>query len=181
MNREEIIQKIEKQRGFCDTIDAFRIVGVYTDLYGVEYHDNLSVEEELIYMYSMIKSFDDVNDFKPTDEKVCGKCKLSKQRTEFSKNSLSRDKKDKYCKACNKINTDKHKRRTPEEIERKKREKELVKELFEQGYKRCTYCKDIKSVNLFYSNPNTIEGLGTRCKTCISIITKERKEKRKKN
>jgi hypothetical protein len=93
MTREELIIKIENQRGLIDYIDAFIICDVYTDLYGIEIgKDKLDIEDELIYMWVRIKNY------KPG--KICSFCGEKKMMDEFHNNKSMIDKKQRRCKEC---------------------------------------------------------------------------------
>jgi hypothetical protein len=54
MNRNDFIEYIENKRGWVDLIDILNLISIYTDEYGL-LKTNLSIENELIYMYNKLK------------------------------------------------------------------------------------------------------------------------------
>lgn len=101
MDRLKLIEKVEKQNGYVDIIDAYRICSVYTDIFGYSNMfgkqdiNKLPVLEQLIIMYDEIKKHTD-SDIK----KVCSECGKEKNILDFYKSSSNRDGYYKSCKYC---------------------------------------------------------------------------------
>jgi hypothetical protein len=109
MNREELIKKINKQAGFVDVLDAFRICDVYTDLYGVQYFDTqkepMDIEDQLILMWEKIKDYDKlINNSnwvnKQEVTKPCHKCHVIKPLNDYHKCRKHEDGHKIDCKVC---------------------------------------------------------------------------------
>lgn len=101
MKREELIKKIERQRGYIDAVDAFAVVSIFTDLYGVKYYDNLTIEEELIVMWDKIKNYKEKTSYIVSDNDLltCPCCKETKEAKHFYK---ARDRKNGRKSECSK-------------------------------------------------------------------------------
>lgn len=51
--RKSFIEEIKRKALYVDYVDAFRMVDIFTDIYGV-INTNLEIEDELIWMWSKI-------------------------------------------------------------------------------------------------------------------------------
>jgi hypothetical protein len=49
------IESVNKQNGWINEIDAFRLLSLYVDKFGVKYYDNLNIEDELCLMWEELK------------------------------------------------------------------------------------------------------------------------------
>jgi len=49
------IERVNRQGGYIDEIDAFRLLSLYVDKFGVKYYDDLSIEDELCLMWEDLK------------------------------------------------------------------------------------------------------------------------------
>lgn len=58
LKKIDLINKIEAQYGYVDYLDCFKIVDIYTELYGITYNYDLKLEYELMIMYDKIKRYD---------------------------------------------------------------------------------------------------------------------------
>lgn len=97
ITEKEFIDKVNKQRGWVDTVDAFLLVHFFTQRFGIIYTD-LSIEDELIYMWEKLKS-DDVGYVIPT-HKTCARCKGERSINDFYKSKGNKDGKENTCKVC---------------------------------------------------------------------------------
>ena len=98
------INRVDKNSGYIDFVDAFRLLNYYIEIFGVKYMDRISIEDELIYYYGEIKLFirrkiTNIKYFR----KKCNACKEVKTLNEFSKRRNSPDKLEYKCRACIKI------------------------------------------------------------------------------
>jgi integrase len=51
------INKLKRQAGYADVIDIYRLIHIYTIIFGVKYYDHLSIEDQLILMWSELKEY----------------------------------------------------------------------------------------------------------------------------
>lgn len=97
MNKEDFIEKINRQRGWADVIDLYMLIHIYTDEFGILYTD-LKIEDELIYMWEKI------NEVKVekviSDTKKCSGCGVVKDMKCFYKKEKSDDGKTSRCSVC---------------------------------------------------------------------------------
>jgi hypothetical protein len=49
------IERVNKQGGWIDEVDAFRLLSLYVDKFGVKYYEKLDIEEELCLMWEDLK------------------------------------------------------------------------------------------------------------------------------
>ena len=104
LTHKQLLRKLEIQNGQADLVDAFRIVALYTELYGVKYYEKLSIEEELILMYEKLKEYKwskksidyDIN----KDSKVCRRGNEEKLLREFYKKTDAKDGRNNTCAKC---------------------------------------------------------------------------------
>ena len=92
------IKKVNSRNGYIDYIDAFRLVHIYTNMYGVLW-TTLSIEDELILMWDRINK-PITKSKKVITEKVCYKCKVKKEIAYFSIDRRRKDGLDGKCMAC---------------------------------------------------------------------------------
>lgn len=53
------IEKVNRQAGYVDYIDAFRLTHIYTILYGGEnVNNNMDIEDELVLMWDKLKKYE---------------------------------------------------------------------------------------------------------------------------
>lgn len=102
---KEFIKKIEKQKGWCDDVDAFVLTSLYIDLFGYYFGNKYKdMEDELSYMFLQMKNNIDKIECEgktPSDEtKECGSCKIIKPIYDFSINKRKRDGRSYFCKEC---------------------------------------------------------------------------------
>ncbi len=88
-------------------------------------------------------------------KKRCSKCDDIKEVTKFYKNKKIKCGYDSWCKEC--VDNKKY-QKSPKTIERE--------ELLKNSKKRCTNCKDIKSLDRFRSNKNVKCGYDSWCREC---------------
>ncbi len=102
MDKEELLEKIERQAGYIDVIDAYRLISVYTDEFGI-LKTTLSVEDELIYMYMKLKGDSRIKkkDLESGKVKICKFCKIEKKHHEFNSYYYKEEKRRvATCKEC---------------------------------------------------------------------------------
>jgi hypothetical protein len=123
--RQALIDKVERQRGWVDVVDCFRIIDVFVDIYGDSgiNIDAFTEEDQVIYMYDKIKNYNSYT------TNVCNKCSIEKPITEFYKrlNTYTN-----ICKICIKNDIDDEKREKRRLYAIKWREKN-GKEYYEQN------------------------------------------------
>lgn len=111
MKKEELINKIERQAGYIDALDAYRLISLYTDEFGI-LKTKLSVEDELIYMYMKLKGYTGAFRGKAADIegsrlKTCSSCKIEKRHTLFKSYYYKDEKRRKStCFDCDKRHKD---------------------------------------------------------------------------
>ena len=107
--------------------------------------------------------------------KICNKCNLSQNLTEFYKDKRNTDGAQSICRSC-------MAKRVKEKSLKNKEIKEANKEKIPDGYKKCFTCKNIKLKNLFGKNKQASDNLTSNCRECISKhdILKRRKNKEAK-
>jgi hypothetical protein len=49
------IEQVNKQSGWINEVDAFRLLSLYVEKFGVKYYDKLSIEDELCLMWEDLK------------------------------------------------------------------------------------------------------------------------------
>lgn len=99
MNKIELLEKIDKQCGYIDAIDAFSLVSIFTDEFGIRF-TNLSIEEELKWMYLKLKGYNIRSVEFEMSEKRCNKCNIIKNMDSFYINSSTHDGRHYTCKVC---------------------------------------------------------------------------------
>lgn len=99
------INKVNIRGGWIDYIDAFRLINIYTNNYGV-LSTTLSVEDELLIMW------DKINNIKIEGGKIirksikikkCFVCKLRLSSDDFSRDKSNEDGLDYKCRNCKAI------------------------------------------------------------------------------
>jgi hypothetical protein len=111
-SREELIDKVKRQAGYVDMVDAFRICSVFTDLFGVDNFDRtksgnspVGVEEQLVIMWDKIERYEDIitkpNYVNPDEaKKVCYDCGEEKFLSDFQRDRKKKDGRKINCKVC---------------------------------------------------------------------------------
>jgi len=92
--------------------------------------------------------------------KICSSCKEIKSKTEFGKSSGRKDGLNVYCKSCAK------------EKSKISLTKTNLKPKLKLVNKFCKNCSTDKPIEDFYKNKNSLDGLGTYCKSCDKQIRK---------
>lgn len=109
MERKELVNKINKQAGYADAVDAYRICDVYTELFGVKFFDTqknpMDIKDQLIIMWDKIVNYGEVieSDYYYTNElcKACNKCGIIKPLNEYHKRARNKiDGHNLDCKVC---------------------------------------------------------------------------------
>lgn len=54
---DSFIKKIKRQAGYADVVDVYRLTHIYTFIYGIKFHENVSVEDQLILMWEELKDY----------------------------------------------------------------------------------------------------------------------------
>ena len=88
--------------------------------------------------------------------KICSKCGVEKDVSAFSKDSQKKDGLRPSCKLCG------CKQQNPEFF----KENKIKKDLFAQGFKKCSKCNKIKHLDLFYKNKGRSDGYLNICIDC---------------
>lgn len=96
MNKEDFIKKVKKQRGWIDELDAYLLVSIFTDEFGIIYTE-LPIEMELLYMWEKLN---EVKVIKNSNSKVCTVCKVEKTLDKFYKDGRFEDGKTTRCSEC---------------------------------------------------------------------------------
>lgn len=91
-------------------------------------------------------------------KKVCTKCSIEKEVTEFYKNKQIKCGYDSWCKKCQLKKKRKYQKKSPKTIEREK--------LLLENKKRCTQCDNIKEVTEFNKYNKSKSGYSSWCKKC---------------
>ena len=96
--------------------------------------------------------------------KICTKCKIEKELSEFGKNKRQKDGFHYRCKSC------------CSEAKLNPKGTKWKINLREQGKKHCGKCRDVKPFSEFGKNKNTFDKYQTRCKSCKAKSDKEYRE-----
>src|SRR5262249_19365131 len=112
--------------------------------------------------------------------KVCFKCKVEKDKSEFYKKTAAKGGLSPYCITCCK---EKHKRwrdNNPGKISSFVRQHGMTKKEYQKqtGLKFCPDCKNLKSISEFPYAKGKWDGLYNYCKLCTN---KQMRDKRKEN
>lgn len=106
------------------------------------------------------------------DKKVCSKCGIEKDISDFYKKASSSDGHRSYCKFCEKgLNAERRYLKNCENEAYKKR-KELEKlneELVKENKKICSICGETKNIEDFYYRKDNNK-YRSECKTCFNIV-----------
>jgi hypothetical protein len=95
-----LLDRIDRNGGWIDHIDAFELISVYVEDQGIIY-TTLSIEEELSLMYYRLKGYKVFEeDFTQTKIKKCLKCGIKQKLTNFSKNWSYQDNRSSRCNIC---------------------------------------------------------------------------------
>ena len=103
------VERIEKNSGYVDFVDTYRLISYYVDIFGIQFTHKLSIEEELIIYYDKLKKFfatTNKDNFTKLYYKKCSSCNLTKNKSEFSIRRQAPDGLCYKCKSCNKIYRD---------------------------------------------------------------------------
>lgn len=114
--------------------------------------------------------------------KICCTCKVEylSGRENFHKHKGQPDGLCKQCKSCVKKYRDRYYKKNKEKVNKKNMEnyyKRNPKEVLPDGYKRCSNCKEVKTVELFSKSSKSKDGLRYRCKDCRSLEYTTNKER----
>lgn len=82
--------------------------------------------------------------------KICSKCKIEKELSEFHKHAKTKDGLRYMCRNCRST------RRTPK-----------LNPVPNSGFKYCSRCKEQKEFNYFYPDPRSKTGLTSGCRPCL--------------
>ena len=97
-------------------------------------------------------------------KKICGKCGIEKDYSEFDIAAKRKDGRWRICKDC---------RSTSPEYHAKIKEKEF---LFKKGELRCYCCGEVKPLSLMLKSKQSKFGYVNKCNKCNAQITKERQK-----
>ncbi len=99
MEKIELLERIEMQSGYIDMVDAFRLISIFTDEFGVVY-TNLKPEDELKWMLLKLKGYNISSVKFEFGEKKCTKCGEVKSADSFSMNKATKDGRNSSCRLC---------------------------------------------------------------------------------
>ena len=91
--------------------------------------------------------------------KKCSTCKEEKTINDFYRLNSSKDGKQGRCKICQKDANKKSRAKRPKKVKNSLTLSSIVK--------LCRACEESKSVDLFYKNSKTKDGLFPKCKKCV--------------
>lgn len=91
IEEKEFIEDVKRKSGYIDYIDAFKLIHLFTEKYGVIYTE-LSIEDELIYMWIKLQE--------NNNNKICKVCKVEKDLNDFYYSKNRKDNKDNWCAKC---------------------------------------------------------------------------------
>lgn len=93
MTEKDFIEKVKRQSGFIDVVDAYRLIHFFTEKWGIKFTD-FSTEDELCYMWIRLQ------EEKEDCKKKCSKCKEYKLLDDFNNDKNKKDGRCSYCKVC---------------------------------------------------------------------------------
>jgi len=105
---EEFIEQIERQGGWCDDLQAFKLTHYYSEVFGATWNRKYeNMEDELSYMYLRLKKtvekgsivFDEEGQLL-VGSKVCITCGYDKPVSEYNKDRRKKDGLRTQCKSC---------------------------------------------------------------------------------
>lgn len=102
-------------------------------------------------------------------EKQCNFCKGYFHTDDFQKNSYHSDGLSHFCKTCGNA-----KKRLGRKLKKSNKDSLIL-----EGYKKCTICKKIKTLEEFHNNAHNQDGLAYDCKECKLQYSKQYKSKEK--
>lgn len=102
-------------------------------------------------------------------EKQCNFCKGYFTHNNFQKNSFNSDGLSHFCKPCQNA-----KKRMGRKLKKSNKDSLIL-----EGYKKCTICKKIKTVDEFHNNAHNQDGLAYDCKECKIQYSNNYKSKEK--
>jgi len=94
ITEEEFVEKVNKQSGWIDTLDAFCLIHFFTERFGVVYTE-LSIEDELMYMWERLKL-----ELQPKKHQICKVCKIKKDIEEYYIKRTSKYGRELTCREC---------------------------------------------------------------------------------
>jgi hypothetical protein len=150
MTKEEILDKIKKQHGYIDAIDAYILTSVYIDEYSDYFQAIGDIETQLIYMYNVLltgkqkKTKKIIPNHIIPDNYICIKCHINKDIIKFDRNNLKKLGHDEICKDCKYLTTP----------------------------KTCKVCKVEKDRSEFGKKVECADGLLIYCKECQKEMNK---------
>lgn len=112
--------------------------------------------------------------------KVCSKCNEEKPFDAFYKTKANKDGLQNICKKCDNNRKTSYLRKKSLESGKKQKQLTLIaKELLKEGKKRCPLCKEIKSLESFYTSVSQACGYTPHCILCMDILGKSRPKEEK--
>jgi hypothetical protein len=122
LKKEQLLDRIERNGGWIDHIDAFQLLSIYIEEFGVIY-TALSIDEELSLIYYRLKGYEVFEeDFTDLKVKKCIRCGIEQRLTHFGKNWNLRDGRTATCKICHRLDPE----RSRKEWEEKEKKKSLA-------------------------------------------------------
>ncbi len=100
------------------------------------------------------------------DHKICNKCGLDKPLIEYYNAAKNSSGKQSSCKKCVNARKTENLRRKSAEAGSTKQLTLVARELRDQGLKRCSDCKVVKSMEYFHNHKNTTDGKAQNCAEC---------------
>ena len=105
---KDFIEEIESQNGWCDTVQAFRLTHLYSEIFGAVWNRKYNdMEDELSYMYLRLKKTVEKGTITFANDgelligtKECRRCGIEKPVEEFGRDRKSKDGKRTMCKIC---------------------------------------------------------------------------------
>lgn len=117
--KAQLLDRIDRNGGWIDHIDAFQLLSVYVEEFGVIY-TALSIDEELSLIYYRLKGYEVFEeDFTDLKVKKCIRCGIKQKLTDFGKNWSRIDGRMATCKICFRLDPERS-RKEWEEKEKKK-------------------------------------------------------------
>lgn len=127
----------------------------------------------------LIEHFEDNS---PVGYKKCRECETVKPVSEFGNNKTNKDGLTKNCLDCqNRLKREYcDKNRESVRFWNRKHQPLKEKEVFPEGYKRCSKCKVLKSVLEFSSHAGHKDGLCSWCKDCVIKEAEPKRDEKNK-
>lgn len=110
--------------------------------------------------------------------RICKKCSVEKDASEFVASPKCLHGISWRCKSCNSAA---HKRRNEQRNPIDLRPREIARRLFDDGFRKCLGCDEVKPLENFWKNSRWPNGYKTRCKSCCSAAFKAWSAKNKEH